>query len=117
MEDVLELYQEPYDPKRPVVCLDETNKQLIEETRVPVAPRPAEKGHPGQVARYDYQYQRNGTRNLFVHCEPLAGWRHVAVTEQRTMVDFAHQIRWLADEQYPQAQVIRVAGALWAEIT
>lgn len=108
MEDVLELYEEDYDPRRPVVCFDETNKQLIEETRVPLPPQPAEKGHAGQRERYDYEYKRNGTRNLFMHCEPKAGRRHVAVTQQRTRVDFAHQMRWLADEAYPEAEVIRV---------
>ena len=108
MEEVLELYQEPYDPQRPVVCFDETNKQLIEETRVPLPARPAEKGHAAQVARYDYEYSRNGTRNLFMHCEPKAGWRHVAVTQQRTMLDFAQQMKWLVDEAYPTATVMRV---------
>lgn len=108
MEDVLELYAQPYDGQRPVVCFDETNKQLIEETRVPLPARPAEKGHSAQVERYDYEYKRNGTRNLFMHCEPKAGWRHVAVTPQRTMVDFAHQMKWLVDEAYPTAEVIRV---------
>ena len=102
MEDVLDLYAEPYDPKRPTVTFDETSKQLIGETRPPL---PAQPGHP---ARYDYEYQRNGTRNLFLFCEPQAGWRHVAVTAQRTMEDFAHQMKWLVDERYPHAEVIRV---------
>jgi len=108
MEDVLDLYEESYDPDRPVVCFDETNKQLIEEKRVPLPARPAEKGHPAQNERYDYEYKRNGTRNLFMSCEPLAGWRHVEVTLQRTMPDFAHQIKWLADEKYPESQMIRI---------
>jgi hypothetical protein len=113
MEDVLELYAEAYDAKRPVVCFDETNKQLIEETRLPLPAQAAEQGHAGQLERYDlerydYEYQRNGTRNLFMHCQPKAGWRHVAVTEQRTKVDFAQQMKWLSDEAYPQAEVIRV---------
>ena len=102
MEDVLDLYEEPYDPQRPKVCFDETNKQLVAETRVGV---PAQ---PGQVARYDYEYQRNGTRNLFLFLEPQGGWRHVAVTERRTMQDFAHQMRWLLDEAYPEAEVVRL---------
>ena len=85
MEDVLDLYAEPYDPERPVVCFDETSKQLLAEKRSPIPPKPARR------ERYDYEYQRNGTRNLFMLCEPLAGWRHVAVTERRTMVDFAKQ--------------------------
>jgi DDE superfamily endonuclease len=102
MEDVLDLYAEPYDPKRPTVTFDETSKQLIGETRQPL---PAQ---PGQLARYDYEYKRNGTRNIFLFCEPQAGWRHVAVTAQRTMEDFAHQMKWLVDERYPHAEVIRV---------
>ena len=79
MEDVLDLYAEPYDPKRPVVCFDETSKQLVSEKRSPI---PAK---AGRRERFDYEYQRNGTRNLFMTCEPLAGWRHVAVTQRRTM--------------------------------
>jgi hypothetical protein len=102
MEDVLDLYAEPYDPKRPKVNFDETSKQLIGEARQPLPAR------PGQAARYDYEYKRNGTRNVFLFCEPQAGWRHVAVTEHRTMQDFAHQMKWLVDERYPEAEVIRV---------
>ena len=102
MEDVLDLYAEPYDPERPVVCFDETSKQLLAEKRSPIPPKLARR------ERYDYEYQRNGTRNLFMLCEPLAGWRHVAVTERRTMVDFAQQMRWLADEAYPASEKIRV---------
>ena len=102
MEDVLELYAEPYDPRRPTVTFDETSRPLIAETRVPVPAR------PGQPRRYDYEYQRNGTRNLFLVCEPQAGWRHIEVTIQRTMHDFAHQMRWLVDDRYPDAKVIRV---------
>lgn len=102
MEDVLDLYAEPYDPEHPVVCFDETSKQLLAEMRSPI---PAK---PGRRERYDYEYQRRGTRNLFMMCEPLAGWRHVEVTQSRTLVDFAHQMRWLADEAYPTSQKIRV---------
>jgi hypothetical protein len=102
MEDVLDLYEEPYDPACPVVCADETSRQLVQETRTPI---PAK---PGRPERFDYEYKRNGTRNLFLFCEPLRGWRHVVVTERRTMVDFAEQVRWLADEVYPEAQRIRV---------
>ena len=102
MEDVLDLYAEPYDPERPVVCFDETSKQLLAEKRSPIPPK------PGRRERYDYEYQRQGTRNLFLMCEPRAGWRHVAVTERRTMEDFAQQMKWLADTAYPQAQKIRV---------
>lgn len=102
MEEVLDLYAEPYNPNRPQVCFDETSKQLVAETR---APWPAK---PGQVERYDYEYQRNGIRNLFLFLEPQRGWRHIAVTERRTMQDFAQQMRWLVDEAYPQAEVVRV---------
>ena len=102
MEDVLELYSEDHDPERPVVCFDETSKQLIEDTRTPIAPR------AGRLKRYDYEYKRNGTRNLFMFCEPKGGWRHVEVTERRTAVDFAHQMRWLVDEAYPDVGTIRV---------
>jgi hypothetical protein len=102
MEDVLDLYAEPYDPKRPKVNFDETSKQLIGEVR---APLPAQ---PGHAACYDYEYKRNGTRKVFLVCEPQAGWRHVVVTEQRTMQDFAHQLKGLVDERYPQAEVSRV---------
>ena len=102
MEDVLDLYAEPYDPKRPKVNFDETSKQLIGETRQPL---PAQ---PGHAARYDYEYKRNGTRNIFLFCEPQAGWRHVTVTAHRTRQDFAQQMKWLVDERYPEAAVIRV---------
>jgi len=92
MEDVLEVYHRPYDPRRPVICLDEASKQLIGETRTPL---PAA---PGQPERFDYEYVRNGTANLFMVTEPLAGWRHVEVTERRTGRDFAQVLRWLADD-------------------
>lgn len=102
MEDVLDVYQEPYAEQCPVVCFDETNKQLIAETRPPL---PAQ---PGQVARYDTEYQRNGTRNVFMFFEPLAGFRQVQVTAQRTIPDFAECMRLLSDELYPEAERIRV---------
>jgi DDE superfamily endonuclease len=102
MEDVLELYAEPYDARHPQVNFDEKSVQLIAETRTAL---PA---HPGQPARIDYEYQRNGPANLFVMCEPQAGWRHVVVTERRTKHDFAHQMQWLVDERYPDAEVIGV---------
>ncbi len=102
MEDVLELYAEPFDEKRPVVGFDETSKQLIKETRQPLPMR------GGAVERFDYEYERNGTRNLFMFCEPKRGWRHVEVTLQRTSQDFARQMKWLVDEQYPEAEVIRL---------
>jgi hypothetical protein len=102
MEDVLELYAEPYDPQRPVVGFDERPLQLVAETRTPLPVQ------PGRPRRIDYEYRRNGTCNLFTTVEPLTGWRHVEVTERRTAVDFAHQMRWLVDEAYPAASVVRV---------
>jgi hypothetical protein len=102
MEHILDLYELPYNPLRPMICFDETSKQLIAETRVPL---PAS---PGQMLRYDYEYRRNGTRNLFLFFEPLAAWRHVEVTEHRTALDFAHQMRWLVDVAYPDAECIEV---------
>jgi hypothetical protein len=102
MEDVLDVYAEPDDPTRPQVNFDETNKQLIQETRQPL---PAQ---PGRPQRSDYEYERNGTRNLLLFVEPQAGWRHVQVTEQRTKLDFAYAMQWLVEEGYPDATVIRV---------
>src|SRR4030042_708192 len=100
MEDVLEVYKRPYDSRRPVVCLDETSKQLIGEVRRPV---PAA---PGQVAHYDSEYVRNGVANLFMIVEPLAGRRDVEVTDRRTKKDYAQCLRKLSDELYPDAEVI-----------
>jgi len=98
MEDVLEVYHRPYDPDRPVVCADEATKQLIGETRPPV---PAA---PGRVGRFDFEYVRLGTANLFMVLEPLLGWRAVHVTERRTATDFAELLRWLADDVYAEAE-------------
>ena len=100
MEDVLAVYKRPQDPQRPVVCLDETSKQLVGETRTPV---PAA---PGQPRRVDYEYERKGTANLFMTFEPLAGKRWVKVTQRRTAKDFADVIRTLVDERYRQAEKI-----------
>lgn len=102
MEDVLSLYTGPADPEQPVVCFDETPVQLIGETRVPVPAR------PGQVARVDYEYRRNGTANLFVFLDAHRPWRHVEVTPRRTSADFARQMHTLVFEHYPQAKRIRV---------
>jgi transposase len=102
MEDVLDLYAAPYDPRRPVVCFDEQPRQLIAEVRVPL---PAA---PGRPERVDYEYRRQGTANLFLTFEPLAGWRHVEVTERRTSAEFAHQMRALVDVHYPDAERIAV---------
>jgi transposase len=100
MEDVLEVYRRPYNSQRPVVCLDEQSKQLVKETR-PIIP-----AKPGRNQRLDYEYERNGTANLFMRFEPLGGRRRVKVTDQRTKVDFAHVIREMVDADYPEAKVI-----------
>ncbi len=102
MEDVLDLYAEEDDEKRPVVCFDETSKQLIAETRQPL-PMSA-----GAIERFDYEYARKGVRNLFMFCEPQRGWRHVEVTQQRTMLDFAQQMKWLVEVGFPEAERVRV---------
>ena len=100
MEDVLSVYTRPRHPDRPVVCLDETSKQLVAETRSPVAMR------PGLPARVDYEYTRNGVANLFMMFAPLEGWRHVKVTDRRTAVDYAHVLKDLADVHFAQAETI-----------
>ena len=102
MEDLLDLYAEPLDPARPVVGFDESSKQLVAETRLPL---PLEPGHP---ERFDTEYARNGTATLFLFVQPRGGWRHVAVTDRRTKDDFAHQMQALVDRHFPQATVIRV---------
>jgi len=100
MEDVLEVYHRPYDERRPLVALDEASKQLVGEV---VQPLPSE---PGQPERFDYEYVRNGTTNLFMVSEPLLGWRHVVVTERRTAKDFAAVLGWLAEDLHPDADKI-----------
>ena len=100
MEDTLEVYHRPHDPTRPLVCFDEGGKQLTKETRLPLPPR------PGDVAKYDYEYERNGTSNLFLFFAPLEAWRHIKVTERRTMVDFAFCMRDLVDIHFPNAEKI-----------
>ena len=100
MEDVLEVYQRPHDPKRPLVCLDETSKQLIAETRAPIA------ATPGQPERYDYEYERNGVANLFMMFAPLEGWRRVKVTDRRAALDYAHALKDLSDMHFPGADKI-----------
>jgi hypothetical protein len=100
MEDVLEVYTRPYDPKRPLVCLDEVAKQLLADPRPPTAPA------PGRPRRVDYQYERRGTANVFLWCEPLRGRRHVRVTARRTRIDWAHVIRELIEVHYPEAERI-----------
>jgi hypothetical protein len=102
MEDVLAAYKRPFNPDEPLVCMDETSKQLTAETRRPI---PAA---PGRPARYDYEYERNGVCNLFMFFEPLAGKRHVSVTDRRTKADWAMQIKQLVDEHYPDARLINL---------
>ncbi len=96
----MDVYKRPYDPRRPNICLDETSKQLIGETRIPVA------ACPGQPARYDYEYKRNGVANLFMIFEPLAGKRQVKVTRRRTKIDWAYCVREMVDQIYPDAEQI-----------
>ena len=100
MEDVLDVYQRPRDPERPLVCLDETSKQMIAETRQPI---PAK---PGRPERVDYEYERNGVANIFMVFAPLEGWRHVGVTGRHAAVDYAHLLRELSDTWFPNAAKI-----------
>lgn len=100
MEDVLDVYTRPYDPARPVICLDETSRQLLADTRPPLPPA------PGQPARHDPEYVRAGVANLFLVGEPLRGWRQVQVSEQRTRLDFAYCVRDLVDLHYSEAETI-----------
>lgn len=107
MEAVLDVYQSAYNPNVPVVCIDEATKQLVKETLVPI---PAERGQPERV---DYEYERNGTANLFMVSEPMVGWRRVDVTKQRTALDYAHLLKTLVDVDYAQAdKVIVIADNL-----
>ena len=94
MEDVLDVYQRPYDPMQPVVCIDETNKQMVIETRIP--------SKPGQLERVDYEYKRNGVANVFIISEPLVGRRETIVSETRTAVDFADVLKYVSDMMYPK---------------
>ena len=100
MEDVLDVYHRPYDPTRPQVCLDEASKQLVGEVVEPLPPE------PGQPERFDYEYVRNGTANLFMMSEPLLGWRAVKVTDRRTAQDFAEVVRWLVEDVHPEAETV-----------
>jgi hypothetical protein len=102
MEDVLDLYGEPATPDRPRVCFDECPYQLIGDVRMPLAPR------PGQLERYDYEYRRAGTCNLFIFVQPETGWRHIEVTDRRTALDFAQCMKALVDVHFPDAAVIQV---------
>ena len=107
MEDTLNVYERPYDPQRPVICFDEGTKQLVKHVTEPI---PAS---PGQPEIIDYEYERNGTGNIFMLSEPLVGQRHVLVTERRTMTDYAEAIRYLVDVMHPQAdKIVRVQDNL-----
>jgi hypothetical protein len=100
MEDTLEVYHRPYTPTHPLVCIDESSKQHVKETRAPLP------GQPGKPQRYDYEYERNGVSNLFMIFAPLAGWRHVKVTERRTNKDWAQCLKDLVDVHVPEAEKI-----------
>lgn len=102
MEDTLDVYKKPYDPSYPVVCMDESSKQLTKEVRPPI------KVKEGRVERYDTEYERNGVSNLFIFFEPLVGWRNVIVTNRRTAIDWANQIQDLVDIHYPEAEKIKL---------
>ncbi len=102
MEDVLEVYSRPYDPSRPQVCIDEKSKRLLDDVREPLPCA------PGRTAREDYHYERKGVANIFIASEPLAGRRHISVTDRRTKVDFAHSVREIVDVHYPEAEKIAV---------
>ena len=100
MEDVLEVYQRPFDPKRPLVCMDEISKQLLADSRPPLPLQ------PGQPERYDYEYVRHGTANTFMFFAPLLSWRHLKVTAQRTRIDWAEAMREVIDVYFPDAETV-----------
>ncbi len=102
MEEVLDVYTQPHDPQIPLVCLDECSKQLVSETRTPIPMK------PGQPERVDYEYERNGTANMFMLFAPLEGWRHVEVTDRRTAVDYAQILKDLSDVHFPDAKKIKL---------
>ena len=106
MEDVLDVYRRPFDPKRPLVCLDEGSKQLLAHSREPLPMQPPQPGQSGHAVREDYEYVREGTCSFFMVFAPLLSWRRVAVTQRRTARDFAHVVKDLADVQFPEAEVI-----------
>ena len=110
MEDVLDVYTRPYDPDYPVICFDETTKQLVSEIQSPLPPEPSQDRPTttGKIERYDYEYKREGVCNLFMIFEPMKGQRHVRVTDQRTALDYAHQMQHLVDFLYPDAVKITV---------
>lgn len=104
MEDVLEVYKRPFDPLYPLVCLDETSKQHIKEVRSPISMEPE------KPERFDTEYERNGVSNLFMMFEPLTGWRHVEITDHRTAIDWAHQVKFLTDVRHKAAKKVVLVG-------
>lgn len=106
MEDILDVYQRAYDEQQVLVCMDETSKQQVKETRIPLAPR------SGKLEKCDYEYERNGVSNLFMLFAPLIGWRHVKVTDRHTKIDWARLIRELVDEHFPSKKIILVMDNL-----
>ena len=106
MEDILEVYQRSYNEHEVLVCMDETSKQQVKETRIPIAPE------VGMLEKFDYEYERNGVSNLFMLFSPLEGWRHVKVTDRHTKIDWAHLIKELMDEHYPKKKIILVMDNL-----
>ena len=102
MEAILDLYHLPYDPKHPVVCMDEKPYQLLDDVLVPIAMK------PGSPKKIDYEYERKGTCSIFVFLEPLTGWTHANPRERRTAIDFAHEIKWLLTERFPNAEKVRI---------
>jgi DDE superfamily endonuclease len=108
MEDVLDLYAQPIDAKRPLVCFDERLCQLVGDVHQHIAPTPKTEDKPGTVEKFDYEYERNGSCNLFAFLAPYLGWRHIKVTQRRTKVDFAYCMKELVDIHFPDAEIIRL---------
>lgn len=108
MEDVLDLYAQPIDAKRPLVCFDERLCQLVGDVHQPIPPTPKTEDKPGIVEKVDYEYERNGSCNLFAFFAPYLGWRHIKVTQRRTKVDFAYCMKELVDIHFPDAEIIRL---------
>ena len=112
MEDVLEVYSRPYDPTRPMICMDEKPYQLLDEVRGPIPMK------PGSVEKVDSEYSREGTCSIFIFTEPLAGWRYAEALERRTKKDWAHRVKWVLDTQYPDAEkVVLVMDNLNTHVT
>jgi len=108
MEETLDLYQMPYDPSKPMVNMDEQPVQLVKETRAPIPAKAGSADTPGSPERFDYEYERNGTANVFMFAEPLSGKRHVNIRERKTSIDWAQEIKELLDVHYPKADIVRL---------